>query len=751
MRADAGQGELKWLYEHVVERVPWLRRLPSRTSVLLQLLLMEALGLWLGRVFAVEPMALARGSLLILAVAIWSELLLTIAPRLRSPVVMTRDSAPGEGKEGTTQVLAAYRRWLFHPRHLEAVPGALMFAGFWIMVALPVDGKGSVLEDMLGRSASPLLLLPIVLLTWDVRYRLGVGLWVSGLSAWRSVALWRVPRERAELGLGRILPLLGMKWLRRMDRTMLLFPLTNVFVLVLLLPWAKPFYHLAGITAVTFGFGVVALWFDRAYMTAATRGPRDVPAHGGGRTTGPAARRYGLGPLRDGARVGIIGAGPAGSLCAHFLSQMAREEGRELHLTLFDYKDFSLSGPQGCNMCAGVVSGSLSRHLEEAGIRFPRDIVQSRIERYRIVTPAGEACLTPPAGAREIVTVFRGNGPQYAPVRGNVSFDDFLLENARSEGVEVVEEAVLGLHLPKRPGEPVVVSFGSQHDRQETEVEAAVGAFGLGGHMPEFLRGLGFGYCPPESLRACQAEVLVGADHISRVGAEQIVVFSLGLPGISFAAFTPKKEHFTVTLVGKTPVKIPDLVAFLRHPRVREFLPADWEPPTELCHCHPLVATKEARSPFTDRLVVIGDAAYSRYFKNGLDSAFHTAFFAADAMFHRGISLEAFRGHYYVPCRKMVIGDNRYGKLLFSLHEWVASSASVARAEVSLLKGESTAARLFQRAAWDLFTGDRPYRQVLGQLARPGLALHLLGLMGKRAWNAARRRAGGGSELRRRA
>lgn len=433
-----------------------------------------------------------------------------------------------------------------------------------------------------------------------------------------------------------------------------------------------------------------------------------------------------LGPLRDGARVAIIGAGPAGSLCAYFLVRLAREEGRELRVTLFDYKDFTLSGPRGCNMCAGVISGSLSRHLEEVGICLPASIIQSRIEGYRIVTQAGEAGLLPPRGAREIVTVFRGNGPKYAPAEGNVSFDDFLLDNARSEGVEVVEEAVRGVRLPRSAGDGPVVAYGHGARRREMEVEVVVGAFGLSSNMPWLLRELRFGYEPAESLRACQAEVMVGAEHISRVGEERIVVFSLGLPGITFAAFTPKKEHFTVTLVGRKPVKIPDLVAFLQDARVREYLPRGWEPPPQLCHCHPLVAVKGARMPFADRLVIIGDASYSRYFKNGLESAFHTALFAAQTMVRDGISGESFRRHYYPLCRREIVGDNWYGRMLFALHERVAARPTVAQAQMSLLRGKSASARAFQRGAWDLFTGEQPYRRIAGELARPGVMLGLL-------------------------
>lgn len=264
--AVAAEGEQKWLYEHVVERVPGLSRLPARTSVLIQLLIMEALGLALGKAFAVEPMALARGSLLIIAVAASSELLLVVAPRLRLIKVMTGAEEPEATGEEMGGILGAYGRWVFHPWHLEAAPGALMFVGAWMML-LPVRQEGaSVLEQMLGRSPTPLLLLPVVLLSWDVCYRLGVGLWVAMLSAWRSLALCRMAKDAG--GPGQAFRVLRLKWLRRMDRRMLLFPLTSGLVLLPLVPWAVPFYHLVGVAAVTAGLGMVALVLDGACIRA---------------------------------------------------------------------------------------------------------------------------------------------------------------------------------------------------------------------------------------------------------------------------------------------------------------------------------------------------------------------------------------------------------------------------------------------------------------------------------------------------
>ena len=48
----------------------------------------------------------------------------------------------------------------------------------------------------------------------------------------------------------------------------------------------------------------------------------------------------------------------------------------------------------------------------------------------------------------KIVTVFRGNGPTKSSHEGNISFDDYLLNHVKEQGVEIIFEIVKDIKLP---------------------------------------------------------------------------------------------------------------------------------------------------------------------------------------------------------------------------------------------------------------------------------------------------------------
>jgi len=75
--------------------------------------------------------------------------------------------------------------------------------------------------------------------------------------------------------------------------------------------------------------------------------------------------------LRDGARVAVIGGGPAGSFFSYFLLDMAARAGVQINLEIYEPRDFQKAGPTGCNMCAGIVSETLVQNLAAEGLNLP--------------------------------------------------------------------------------------------------------------------------------------------------------------------------------------------------------------------------------------------------------------------------------------------------------------------------------------------------------------------------------------------
>ena len=90
--------------------------------------------------------------------------------------------------------------------------------------------------------------------------------------------------------------------------------------------------------------------------------------------------------LDNGSRVGVIGGGPAGSFFSYFLLQLAQLAEIEIQVDIYERRDFSVLGPAGCNMCAGVISESLIQALSVEGINLPSTVVQRGINSFVLHT-----------------------------------------------------------------------------------------------------------------------------------------------------------------------------------------------------------------------------------------------------------------------------------------------------------------------------------------------------------------------------
>ena len=67
--------------------------------------------------------------------------------------------------------------------------------------------------------------------------------------------------------------------------------------------------------------------------------------------------------LVDGSRVAVMGDGPAGSFFRYLLLDLAERFGIDIKVDIYEPRDLTLPAPQGCNMCAGVISETLVQNL----------------------------------------------------------------------------------------------------------------------------------------------------------------------------------------------------------------------------------------------------------------------------------------------------------------------------------------------------------------------------------------------------
>jgi flavin-dependent dehydrogenase len=430
-------------------------------------------------------------------------------------------------------------------------------------------------------------------------------------------------------------------------------------------------------------------------------------------------------PLQDGSVVAIVGAGPAGSFFALLALMEAASRGIRIRPILFDGKSFLQEGPPGCNMCAGVISWKLVQEIEQLGLQIPSDRVQRRIRSYVFHTREGSHTVISPPGRGPVPVVFRGNGPRFSQEKRKISFDDFLLEEALKRGAEIVPHNVDDLSLDADVSRKPRVSW------QEGTLEAdlVVVACGVSSRLGRKLfQGKGIAYRFPRCVRAYQAELDLGQQDLERHLGDSIHVFSLGVPGIRFAAVIPKTRFATVTLVGRDDLQHDHLLALLQTPTVRQLLPVGWRLPEKYCSCRPRLPVRGAGRFYGNRLVFIGDMSMTRYYKNGIDSAFRTARQAVTAVFDHGVSARTLRRSYFIPVRKEFTREHHYARLLFSGNDFVATRPFWVRAHLYHVRNHprGRTAQTLHFLTWNLFTGDTDYRDIFWTGANPRFLCRML-------------------------
>jgi flavin-dependent dehydrogenase len=428
--------------------------------------------------------------------------------------------------------------------------------------------------------------------------------------------------------------------------------------------------------------------------------------------------------LRSGSRIAVIGGGPAGSFFVHSAQKWAERKGLAASLVIFDGKDFLERGPRGCNLCAGVIAGSLEEKLRDEGLALPENRIINRIEGYTLHSAGDSLRLScAEGGHKAIATVFRGNGPRYSTFPHVISFDDFLLSWAQDRGARVISRPVWEIRLPQKDDDPVSLYYGDRRSPERYDADLAVGAFGVNTFLLKLVRGLGFGYSPPATLTTFQAEFRMGPEEVKEKFANDIHVYLPRSKTIRYATIIPKGEYVTVSVVGKDNAT-PDLAReFFNLEGIKRVLP----PARPHCSCYPRIAVSAAKNPFSSRLVIIGDASFSRHYKNGIESAFLTARMAAEAAFDRGVDASSLGRAFCRPAQRLIGRDNLYGRALFRLNDTLSSTPLLSQAHFSLARRESRsgAPRMLRRILWSMFTGDIPYRRIFLMALDPRLQINI--------------------------
>lgn len=418
--------------------------------------------------------------------------------------------------------------------------------------------------------------------------------------------------------------------------------------------------------------------------------------------------------LGEGSRVAVIGGGPAGSLFAYFLLEMAERIDTRLTVDIYEPRQFARPGAVGCNMCGGIISESLVQNLAIDGVFLANDIVQRGIDSYQLHTDVGSVRISLPNDEVRIGAVHRGGGPQDVTQPKWVSFDDRLLSNAIERGASVVQARVQDVGRTV-DGRPTLTT----KEGERRVYELVVVATGVNTSILKTFEGLGIGYVRPKLTKTLIREYFLGQDVINRHLGTSMHVFLLDIPGLEFAALIPKGDYVTMAMLGD------DLDsaagdAFARSPEVRAVMPPGWDPEGRSCQCLPHINVHGVDKPFADRVVFIGDSGVTRLYKDGIGAAYRTAKAAARTALFEGVSEQAFREHYLPVCRR-IQSDNRIGEIAFFLTRVAQRLRLLRFAILAIVRDEQANDRRprLSGVLWDMFSGSAPYGDIFARMLSP--------------------------------
>lgn len=391
----------------------------------------------------------------------------------------------------------------------------------------------------------------------------------------------------------------------------------------------------------------------------------------------------GLGTLNDGQTVVIIGGGPAGASCGIALKNIAQLLHKDINVILFEGKQFE--GAMHYNQCVGVLSPPIGDILENhLKIPFPWNLVHRRINGY--VLHSDSDCVYLNGHAQ----------PSYAVRR--VTFDDYLLQQAKSKGVHVIRGRVTDLEFSQNR----VMVYS---DSDNISADVVVGAFGLDdGGCKLFERAAA--YQQPRFLNSIVTKIYPSEVFMADFG-DDIHAFLPSLRRIEFGGVTPKIDHFTINIAGAD-VTADDMDEFLNLSQVKAILPPEFSPKDAgLRYFKGRFPISPAKNLYGDCYVTIGDAAgLVRPFKGkGINSGCITGIRAADTIMKVGISERAFRT-YYNNCSD-VTDDLIYGRVL----RWFTikfSNYKLLDAFIELAKSDS----ITRTALFNCVSAHKPFKTI---------------------------------------
>lgn len=423
--------------------------------------------------------------------------------------------------------------------------------------------------------------------------------------------------------------------------------------------------------------------------------------------------------LQDGSKIAVIGGGPAGSFFTYFALDFAERLGMEISVDIYEPKDFNCTGPLGCNNCGGIVSESLIQALATEGVVLSSDVIRRGIESYTLHLEQGSTVIETPFNEQRIAAMFRGIGPLGADAKDGGSFDNYLLDLCQKSGAKVIHDRVTSAI---RTADGVTLST---KNKNKARYDLVVGAVGLNATTLDIFKSICPSFVPPETTKTYISEFKMDPELINKHFGNSMHVFLLNLPHIKFGALIPKGHFVTLVLLGSD-INKEIASSFVNSEAVRKLFPPgvnldDITP----CKCFPSINVKGAQLAYDDRVVLVGDSASSKLYKNGVGAAYITGKAAANTAVFNGISAAAFKKHYQPVCTNLE-RDNTLGRFIFSVTSIIQKSHLLKSAMLALVikeQGKKNQNRRMSSVLWDTFTGSAAYKNIFLRFMNPLLLI----------------------------
>jgi flavin-dependent dehydrogenase len=426
--------------------------------------------------------------------------------------------------------------------------------------------------------------------------------------------------------------------------------------------------------------------------------------------------------LYDGSQIAVIGGGPAGSFFTYFTLDLADRYGIDINIDIIEGKDFTCTGPSGCNHCGGIISESLVQHLATEGINIPSNVIRRGIESYTLHLENGRTVIETPLKEQRIASVYRGFGPKGSLLNDYESFDNFLLQLCKKNGANLIQDRVISL---ERDHDGIILKTKNSEGKK---YDLVVGAVGLNKPTLELFKSVCPTYQLPQITKTFICELYLEPALIDAYFGHSMHVFLLNLPNIKFGALIPKGSYVTLVLLGNE-INKKVVERFLGSAPVQKCFP----PGTDInsimpCQCYPTININSAKTAYADRVVLIGDSSTSKLYKNGIGAAYITSKAAAKTVIFQGISENDFRKYYDPVCKKLDL-DNRIGKGIFGLTNIIQKSRILKTGLYSMVVREQKKEndkRRMSSILWDTFTGSAPYADIFKRGLHPMVPISLL-------------------------